>query len=1155
MGQPIHLQSYDLTEVLASGTAGRVWAGVHRETGISVAVKVLHQRVFRRRGAVDDFFNEARVAASLNHPNIVRVIDYGRISDGDALMSPGTFAPGCPFLVAERAGQTLAKCKSSMDWPSLRILIQTVLDALAYAHARQIVHRDIKPGNILVDLDLDGKIEAVKLTDFGIAHLQERAIEGREELVGTPDYMAPEQIRLERRWFGPWTDLYALGCTVYEMLCGHKPFEHPDPHGVMAAHVMRPFPKVEPRFDAPDGIEQWIQRLTMKEPRRRFQFAADAMRALEELEQPKLAAPMNTPRIFAALFPEDEPTVILDAVKTLQPGRMVTLNAIDLPRRWVRGEPPPVPMEMVGAGLRLFPLREVPIVGRTHTRDALWQSLYNVYRGGEPQLVVLRGPAGLGKSRLAQWLCRRAHELGAAVPMRATHSRERGKAHGLGPMLERFFRGVGMRREGLQEHLEQELRALGASMEHEWVVLTDWIRPRAELGRALQTQQERFNILKRLLWLMGQRRPVILWLDDLQWGEQALRFVGSLLREPWLRPCPVLMIATVRQEVQLQEIRNRRHLEELLTHPRAQALTLEPLTEADHRSLLRRALRLEDRLNERILARTAGNPLFAIQLIHNWVQRGVLRATPEGFVLDEDDDQPWLPDDLFEFWSRQLSRLMANHRSEQRMLEIGAVFGQRIPLEHWRRACELRQVHFAPRLIELLQTAGWILAEPDGYHFVHGMLQETIARLAREAGRWKEHCLAVAAALEPEATTGQEHERLAELFLQGDAFRPAVVHMELAEGFYARSSAPRSRSRVLFNLQHTLASMGLAEHSNARLLVRVKMAVCNVELQRIEDLEVEFAALQAAINAGSPGPRVRLHFAFLEFRLAEDQGHLVRAESLLERGTALADELSEGYWQVRMRSLRAQVLPRLGRVRPAIDLLQQAEAIVQDRDDIDLSAAATARLVLSSLYAYLGAWEEARQRLETALDELKRCGHWALHNFGMTLMGDVLRLGSGDFDGAERCYSNVLKYTERTRPGMDIVSRLNLSYVAIAREEYAAALERLDTLTIEIHRTGKRVHACWVDTARMVCCAGLGDWGRLDEIFEKIQEPLLQIRDRDLAWMLTRCVKLALLGKQPQRAQLIEPMAIEQWETLEQPDEIQRIKHWMAQHTVEPTRA
>lgn len=254
---------YELVEVVGRGGMGEVWAGRDLRLGRSVAVKLLSPAVASQAGVRERFQEEARSAARLNHPNVVLVLDSGEHE-------------GTPFLVMELlSGRTLADEVASgpLDPERVRRVGMDVLAALAASHRAGVLHRDIKPGNVL--LTADGM---AKVGDFGIAksaeglHLTDAGM-----IVGTAAYLAPE--RIAGHPATPQSDLYAVGVVLYEALTGTKPFEADTPVSLLravGAHDIMPLAEVRPGLDP--SLVATVERAMAKDPANRFS-SAEAMAA------------------------------------------------------------------------------------------------------------------------------------------------------------------------------------------------------------------------------------------------------------------------------------------------------------------------------------------------------------------------------------------------------------------------------------------------------------------------------------------------------------------------------------------------------------------------------------------------------------------------------------------------------------------------------------------------------------------------------------------------------------------------------------------------------------------------------------------------------------------------------------------------------------
>ncbi|WP_052434515.1 protein kinase domain-containing protein [Streptacidiphilus melanogenes] len=260
---------YELHEPLGTGGMATVWRGVDRVLERPVAVKVLSEGLAEDSRFAERFAREARHAASLAHPAIVTVFDTGEDESGT------------PYLVMELVdGRTLAELLERT--PRLPVeravaIASAVCEALQIAHAAGLVHRDIKPGNIMV---ADGG--QVKVVDFGIAKAGNDAAQltGTGSVLGTAAYLAPEQATASG--VDGRADLYALGCVLVEMLTGRPPFVGATPVEVAWMHVSeRPAPPSSLRPDIPAALDAAVLALLEKEPGRR---PADAASARTELQ-------------------------------------------------------------------------------------------------------------------------------------------------------------------------------------------------------------------------------------------------------------------------------------------------------------------------------------------------------------------------------------------------------------------------------------------------------------------------------------------------------------------------------------------------------------------------------------------------------------------------------------------------------------------------------------------------------------------------------------------------------------------------------------------------------------------------------------------------------------------------------------------------------
>ena len=269
--------NYRIVSELGKGGMGMVYRAEHVQLGRPAALKMLLPQLSNDPGIVQRFFNEARAASAIDHPGIVEIYEFGTHTDGRAYI-----------VMALLKGESLAHRLergplAPLDGASL---VAQVVGVIAAAHARGIVHRDLKPDNIfLVPNELVAGGVQVKLLDFGIAKLADDQGTGLKTqtgaLIGTPAYMSPEQC-MGRSDIDHRTDLYAIGCILFDVLCGRPPFTSSHGTGALiAAHLRDPAPdprSLDPHI--PVELARITLRLLEKEPAARFPSALELRTAL-----------------------------------------------------------------------------------------------------------------------------------------------------------------------------------------------------------------------------------------------------------------------------------------------------------------------------------------------------------------------------------------------------------------------------------------------------------------------------------------------------------------------------------------------------------------------------------------------------------------------------------------------------------------------------------------------------------------------------------------------------------------------------------------------------------------------------------------------------------------------------------------------------------
>jgi serine/threonine protein kinase len=283
---PRRIPGYELLDVVGYGGLSAVYRARHRELGLEVAVKVIY-------GAFSRFARDPKLRAVLHrlgrlrHPNLVSTYGHG-VQDE------------FPFLVMEYIDGTslhhVGTTGGPTDFREAARLLEEVARGVSYLHAEGILHRDVKPSNILVEASVDGLAGRVRLTDYGLAMLWptpwEDEPDGPGAVVGTPAFMAPEQALGQLEAFGPGLDIWALGATFFWLLTGQHPFRRTSMFEMLTAiiHEEAPSPR-SLRPDVPADLEAICARCLRREPAKRYPDAAALADDLRRFQAGEPVAP------------------------------------------------------------------------------------------------------------------------------------------------------------------------------------------------------------------------------------------------------------------------------------------------------------------------------------------------------------------------------------------------------------------------------------------------------------------------------------------------------------------------------------------------------------------------------------------------------------------------------------------------------------------------------------------------------------------------------------------------------------------------------------------------------------------------------------------------------------------------------------------------
>ncbi|MEO6776427.1 MAG: serine/threonine-protein kinase [Kofleriaceae bacterium] len=303
----IVLERYRVEAELGAGAMGVVYRARHTKLDRLVALKVMHEHLMHEPSLMSRFQREAKVAARLAHPNVAAVLDVGETEDRKQV------------IVLELVeGTSLDEIMDEFPLAPERIVrfVAHLLRGLDHAHAMGLVHRDLKPDNVIVERDASGA-ETARIVDFGIATLVENdgtleKLTGTGMIIGTPLYMAPEQARAEP--VDHRADLYALGIMLYEMLSGTSPFAGSAMEVAVAKMDKDPPPIAEraPGVAVDPVLAAFMAKLIARKPDQRFATARDALDVIETYRRDRDAAAallgvIDTERALAVVWLPDAP--------------------------------------------------------------------------------------------------------------------------------------------------------------------------------------------------------------------------------------------------------------------------------------------------------------------------------------------------------------------------------------------------------------------------------------------------------------------------------------------------------------------------------------------------------------------------------------------------------------------------------------------------------------------------------------------------------------------------------------------------------------------------------------------------------------------------------------------------------------------------------
>ena len=1138
------LGPFVLGQRIGHGGMSDVWRAHHQPTGVPVALKVLTAARARTASARARFAGEVSAVAALRHPNIVMVYDTGDIPEEVEERLDGALVAGSPYMAIEIAsGGTLAE--ADLDWYDASDALQGLLSALSHAHAHGIVHLDIKPANLL-RCTVDDLRPGWKLADFGIAYAVAGEKDGEAPRVaGTPRYMAPEQVAGRWRDFGPWTDLYALGCVAWELVTGGPPFQVRDKEALRAAHLVLEPPPLRPVIPIPTRFEGWVMRLLQKDPSARFRSAAEAAMALSELGDPSVAIPVLGLPAPGRPLPED--TFDMDDMVGAQ--RIVEARSEPRAQRSQRIEllsrvrapmvPPVPPLSEVGredrgvldgVGMSLYGLRTVPLVGRRTEKAALWTLLSDTAESGRPRALLLRGPTGVGKSRLAHWLSVSAQESGVAIGMSAKYGEMVGPRHGLSGMVARVLGCVGLAASESMARVERILRGHGINDPYEWEALTDVMVP-DRATRVLASPSQRYAVIARLISRLADDRLAVVWLDDVHHGLDALEFVTHLMDTAPGR-CPILVVLTASTAGLAAAPDVCERLEGLVRQGSLLEVEVPPLPDEQHHRLVRE-LGLDGLLAAQVERATAGNPMFAVQLVGDMMTRDLLRPArrdeagrqiDSGFLLRRGATLE-LPDDLDAVWRARLEQVLGGRPAATGIaLELAAALGDLVVEREWHGVCGLAGVPIPTELVADLARAGLVQRRAgQSWAFTHPMIRRTAIRRAEEGGRWEAHNLHCARWFE-EHTEGAPGRRALHLLAGG---RHASAVDDLLQSL--RELANRGefgRCRLL-----------LAERERALTALDVPTRDIRWAHGWIHRAEVERMTGESSLaerwyqrvvdgsEEGGPSWKALVPVAWLGLAdIWRARGEPGQCEEFLRRTAEHYEAEADlgGLVQCRIRQGMQRVLR--GQLEEGEALA--AEALTHVGED-DLVVRAACHRVIGIACVQRGDVQRAARELGAARELYHRAGSvWGVAT-GYTDQAKIAQ-ARGDLGAALAAHRAAYRVLRTLGSRDAVLVQVSVAAVQVLRREFAAAAQSLESVLGRREAIDRPALMCFVHAVQAALAAAVHEW---DGVYTHLQQTgaLLDKTgelDEDLARLTTLTAELARSQDRDDLASMAQAIAL-----------------------------
>lgn len=1169
--------------LLGQGGMGRVVRARDRVLDVPVAIKLVRPDFGSDPRFRKLFDLEVRISARFTHPHIVPLHDNGELADGTpwlgmALADAGSF-------------KNLIK-RGPEDWAQVMRLTLELIDALGHLHARGVVHRDVKPENVLLYTGDDG-LPHVWLADLGLANVSLNLAKRRGRREGTPGYMSPEQAMGLPREYGPATDVYALGSVLWELVTGDIPFES----HLTSASAELPTLVPRPGLVVPADLPRLLKNMLDAEPLSRYDLAADVRTELLALGEPS-----HSRGEFDG--PEEGIGTIALGAKRLRGASSVVLEAIregadsspgldPYVPFWNRPIPQPMPETpptetgfgaSARASLKLFALRDAPLVARDELRQALWDQARQVRHDAQTRVVLVVGAAGSGKSRLVESVVRALEEGGWAESTTLTYQDPRGVEDGFYGAARAILRPWKESRASLLSRLRRRLArergSLDLSVKEEANLLTRWCGFEEEASNEPVPEGMGLREVYRHLDARGWRGLSVMLLENAHHGREDGD--GLALAEAQLRSSTqeaLLIVATLRSE-ELEARPDLRARVKALEEAGAVRLEVEPLSREATLSLIEESLALEPKLAELAAERCEGNPLFARQLLLEWSSRDWLVASGDRYRLQDGvDASSILPTDATALLRSRLDGLAEASGSAKRFrdtMHMAAMAGVAVPrdlvegmagedLADFVIGCDLwgeredRMWFHSSLLHQAMRT---LAEERRDASYLHRRLGRAFSRygdtndrdvnldIGRHAMVGRDFELAIGALMASckaawRRRNSNELKEAGALAIEASFRSPAIADQAgWANLWKARAHELRGEPvDAAQHFQHAADHFSGVSDDLGIAASFIGLGWSSLQMGKLEDADTFYnRAFEVAKGLDAMWPQIKV----VEGRawLEQQKRNFDGAEILFTRAANWSRKSGDIRGKGEALLGQAYVSLRRGEFEEAEEIYEEAAVAFQAADDL-----------LGVARAWVGEGVVCRQRSEfdaamalfdKAVSVGEELGATEIVMDARYRMAEVLRR-QGDSEGAARLYNGYLTWaTVNKKTEAAIFGELGLAMVALLRDD----MQELYNRTTAVSRLLEAMPAHWLwATYRLVVAAMLAHRGDEDGTYTWIWSAselgIADVVDEDIAYLLTDITAIALRSDWRNVLRVAGKQAISQLRRLGDPEGASFVKQQM----------